>query len=422
MNMANMTMAEKILSQASKNKVSAGEFTVADVDLVFAHDGTALLAIDVMRQEFGLEKIFDPSRVIFVIDHAAPSPAVGMSIVHKVMRAFARKHGIKLYDVGNGICHQIIPENGHVKPGMVVIGADSHTVTHGAFGAFATGVGSTDAAIAMMTGKIWLRVPETLKIIVEGELKPWLMSKDIILHIIGSLGSDGANYLAVEFHGKTITELNVDSRMTLTNMVVEMGAKAGLIPVDAKTIDWLRLRVNNAIKPITPDADAEYVDELHVNVENLEPQVAAPPNVDNVKSISEVEGLEVDQVFIGSCTNGRFEDFFTVAKILKGRRINENTRCIVIPASKHIYTKLLKLGILEVLISAGCVIGPPTCGPCVSAHMGILGPDEVAVSTSNRNFPGRMGDKKGKIYLASPATAAATAVEGKIADPRKYLR
>ena len=419
--MSGQTIAEKILSHAAGKNVSPGEFIIANVDLVFAHDGTALLAIDVMREELKREEIFDKNKVVFIIDHAAPSPAVGMSIVHKTMRAFAKKHGIRIYDVGNGICHQILPENGHIKPGMVVIGADSHTVTHGAFGAFATGVGSTDAAIAMVTGKIWLRVPETLKIVVDGEKKPWIMGKDIILHIIGSLGSDGANYMAVEFHGKVIKELSIDSRMTLTNMVVEMGAKAGLIPVDEKTIEWLKPRVRGELKKIVPDSDAKYYETLHYDITDLEPQVAVPPNIDNVKSISEVEGLEIDQVFIGSCTNGRFEDFYIAAKILKGRKIAPNVRCIAIPASKRVYGEILKSGIANILLEAGCIIGPPTCGPCVGAHMGILGPGEIAVSTSNRNFPGRMGDRTSKVYLVSPATAAASAVKGKLSDPRDFF-
>ncbi len=420
--MAGMTMAEKILSKASNRNLVAGEFTIAPVDLVFAHDGTALLAIEVMRDEFSCEKVFDPSKIVFIIDHAAPSPSVGMSIVHEEMRRFAEKHGIKLYDIGTGICHQIIPEKGHVNTGMIVVGADSHTTTHGAFGAFATGVGSTDATIAMMTGKIWLRVPETLKIVVDGSLPKGVLSKDVILHIIGCLGSDGANYMAVEFHGDTIRELSVESRMTLTNMVVEMGAKTGLVPVDEKTVEWLKNRVKSPIKPVTPDPDAEYVDEFHVEAGKLEPKIAAPHNVDNVKSISEVEGVEVDQVFIGSCTNGRFEDFYVAARILKGRRVNENTRCIAIPASREVYYKLLETGVLEIFLKAGFVVGPPTCGPCVGAHMGVLGPGEVAVSTSNRNFQGRMGDRKSEVYLASPLTAAASAIEGRIADPRKYLR
>ncbi len=414
-------MAEKILTYASGKKVSAGEFTVANVDLVFAHDGTALLAIDVMRNELGKEAIFNKKKVIFIIDHAAPSPAVGMSVVHKVMRAFAKKHEIKIYDVGHGICHQILPEYGHIKPGMLIIGADSHTVTHGAFGAFGTGVGSTDAAIAMVTGKIWLRVPETIKIIIEGKRKPWIMGKDVVLHIIGSLGSDGANYMAIEFHGKVIRELSIDSRMTLTNMVVEIGAKAGLIPVDEKTIEWLKPRVKGEIMKVIPDPNAEYVDELSYDISDLEAQVAVPPNVDNVKPVSEVEGTEINQVFIGSCTNGRFEDFYIVAKILKGKKVSPNVRCIAIPASRSIYRKIIETGLANILIEAGCTIGPPTCGPCVGAHMGILGPGEVAISTSNRNFPGRMGDRTSKVYLASPATAAASAIKGEISDPKEFF-
>jgi 3-isopropylmalate/(R)-2-methylmalate dehydratase large subunit len=417
-----MTVVEKILSRGTGTRVEVGEFTVVNIDLVFAHDGTAPLAIDVIRNEIGHEKIFDPSKVVFVIDHASPSPSVGTSTLHIMMRNFARKHGIKLYDVGSGICHQILPENGRIKPGNIIIGADSHTVTHGAFGAFATGVGSTDAAIAMMTGKLWLRVPETIKVVIEGHPQHGVMSKDIILSIIGDIGSDGANYKAMEFHGEAIGRMSIDSRMAITNMVVEMGAKAGIIPADEVTIDWLRPRTDDILVPVFPDQNAEYVDTYTYDISDLEPMVSIPPNVDNVRTVTEVEGVEVDQVFIGSCTGGRFEDFLYAAKILKGRRVKDGVRCIVSPASREVYSKLIDSGIVNYLIEAGCIIGPPTCGPCVGAHMGILGPNEVAVSTSNRNFYGRMGDRSSKVYLVSPAVAAASAVEGKLADPRRFLR
>jgi len=416
-----LTLAEKILSKALGREASPGEIVVVKVDQVYAHDGTAPLAIQVLLENFGNVNINDPSRVVFIVDHASPSPRVENAKLHMLMRDFARKHGIKLFDVGCGICHQIMVDEGFVKPGMIVVGADSHTTTLGALGAFATGVGSTDIAVAMLTGKIWLKVPESVKVRFEGKIPSYIMGKDIILHVIGCMGADGAIYKAIEFHGKAVKQLSVDDRLTISNMSVEMGAKVGIFPVDAVTLKFYEeLGLN--VKPLTPDPNANYVDEVSFDLSTLEPQVAIPPNVDNVKSISEVEGVEVDQVFIGSCTNGRLSDLEAAAKILKGRRVNRNVRCIVIPASRKVYLQALRRGIIEVLVGAGCTIGPPTCGPCVGAHMGLLGPGEVTVSTSNRNFPGRMGDKSAKVYLASPLVAAASAIEGRICDPRKYLR
>lgn len=415
------TIVEKILARASNRKnVEPGEFIVANVDVVFAHDGTAALAFDAMK-EFGSEKIFDKEKVVLFIDHAAPSPSPAISEIHARMREFSKRHGVKLYDVGNGICHQLVPSEGYVKPGSVIIGADSHTVTHGAFNAFATGVGSTDAAIAMMTGKIWLKVPETVKIELNGELKKGVTSKDLILFLIGNFKADGFNYMAIEYSGSTIERLSVDSRMTITNMGVEMGAKASIMPLNKATEVWLRERVKGNFEPVNPDPQASYFKSYSFEVSNIEPMLAAPPNVDNVVPVSEFEGTEVNQVFIGSCTNGRLEDIELALKIIKGKKIKVE-RCIVIPASKEIYIEALKKGYIEELLKAGCTVGPPTCGPCIGAHMGLLGPGEVAVSTSNRNFPGRMGDRNAKIFLASPLTAAATAIEGKIADPRRYLR
>jgi len=411
------TIVEKILAKASgKERVSAGDFVLADVDVVFAHDGTALLAIESM-QEIGVEKVFDKDKVVFFIDHASPSPSPQISNIHLAMRRFAKKHGIRFYDVGSGICHQVLPEEGYVKPGSVVVGADSHTVTHGAFNAFATGVGSTDAAIAMATGKLWFMVPESVKVTVEGKLGNMVMSKDLVLHVLGEVKADGLTYKSVEYHGECVEDMSVDSRMTLANMAVEMGAKCCPMELNKATDEWLRERVNG-FKPVYADKDATYSDELHVDASKLEPLVAAPSNVDNVKSVREVEGTEVDQVFIGSCTNGRLEDIRVAAKILKGKRVK--TRCIVIPASRRVYREALNAGYIDRLVEAGCVVGFPTCGPCIGAHMGLLGDGEVAVSTSNRNFTGRMGSSSSKIYLASPATAAASALEGKIVDPRKY--
>jgi len=413
------TIAQKILAKAShKEEVNPGDFLVVDVSTIFVHDGTAALVFQAMN-EMGLEKPADSSDFVMCIDHAAPSPAAQMSDIHNEMRRYAERNGVKLYDVGYGICHQIIPSEGRVRPGTVVIGADSHSVTHGAFNAFSTGVGSTDAAIAILTGKIWLMVPETVKMTIEGELRKGVMSKDLILSIVGTVGADGLNYMAIEYHGELLERLSVDSRMTITNMGAEMGAKASLMTVSDKTSEWLRERIQEGINPVFPDEDASYHEQLLFSADEIEPMVAEPPNVDNVRPVSEIGQVEIDQVFIGSCTNGRIEDLEIAAKILRGKR--SKARCIVIPASREVYLQALEKGILETLLRSGCAVGPPTCGPCVGAHMGLLGKGEVAISTGNRNFPGRMGDRDSKIYLASPATAAASAVEGKISDPRKYL-
>ncbi len=415
-----MTLAEKILSNKVGEDVYAGEYIVVDVDLVYAHDGTAPLAIDVLRK-FRIEELSDPSKVVFVIDHAAPAPHAEAAALHIQMREYARSKRIRLFDVGNGISHQILPEKGLVKPGMVILGADSHTVTLGAFGAFATGVGSTDAAIAMARGKIWMRVPESIRVNIEGKLRGWVMAKDVILEIIGKLKSDGANYMSVEFHGSTIRDMSMDSRMALSNMVVEMGGKVGLIPPDKVTLSWLRDRTSGQLQPIIPDNDANYK-EVHVfRAEDIKPNVSAPDNVDRVVPVEDVEGIEINEVFIGSCSGGRFEDFYQALRILRGRRVADRVRCIIAPASREVYSKLLDSGIAKALVEAGCLIGPPTCGPCIGAHMGVMGPNEVVLSTSTRNFPGRMGDPTSEIYLASPLTAAATAVKGKITDPGRFL-
>ncbi len=420
--MTGMTLTEKILSAKVGRRVSPGDFIVVDVDLAYAHDGTAPLAIKVMKENRELYKVYDPSKVVLVIDHVSPPPHVEAAKVHELLRSFAGEFGIKLFDVGEGICHQVIAEHGYVRPGMIVLGADSHTVTLGALSAFATGVGSTDIAVAFALGKAWLKVPEAVKILLEGKLKPWVTSKDVILNIIGSVKADGLTYKAAEFQGSAVKHLSVESRMTISNMCVEAGAKVGLFPTDEVLVSWLSSTGIECGKIMTADSGAEYSDELNFNLSELEPQVAAPPNVDNVKEVTEVEGIEVDQVFIGSCTNGRYEDFLIAAKILEGRRVREGVRCIAIPASRKVFTKLLRNGVLEVLAEAGCFIAHSTCGPCIGAQLGLLGPGEVAISTSNRNFLGRMGHKDSKVYLASPATAAASAVEGKITNPKKYLK
>jgi len=424
MALQDQTLTEAILSAKAGRTVTPGEFVVVDVDLMYAHDGTAPLAMRVMEDHEVLHKVLSPEKAVLVIDHASPPPTVSAATAHRLMRDFARKFNVTLYDVGTGVCHQVIVEAGHVKPGMVVLGADSHTVTLGALSAFATGVGSTDIAVAFATGKAWLKVPEPVKVVLEGPPKPWVMGKDIALTLLGEVGTDGLTYKAAEFQGTALKHISMDSRMTISNMCVEAGAKVGIFPADETLIKWLRAQgINSGVSQalMNPGHNAPYSDELRIDVNRVEPMVAAPPNVDNVRVVNEVEGVEVDQVFIGSCTNGRYEDFAVAAKILKGRRVKAGVRCIAVPASRRVYKELLRSGIIDVLINAGCFVAHSTCGPCIGAHLGLLAPGETAISTSNRNFTGRMGHKDSKVYLASPATAAASAVKGMITDPREFL-
>ncbi|MEM1606949.1 MAG: homoaconitase large subunit [Candidatus Bathyarchaeia archaeon] len=415
------TISEKIFSLASKRDVCAGDIVIANVNAAMAHDGTALLTIEAFK-EMGGKNLWDPSKVALIIDHVAPSSNENFSRVHKVMREFAREYGAALYDAGSGVCHQIMVESGLVYPGSLIVGADSHTCTYGALGAFATGIGSTEMAAVFMSGKLWFRVPETLKIEVNGSLPQMVLPKDVVLSIIGIVGADGATYKAVEYHGTTIREMSIDGRLTLCNMAVEMGAKTGIVEPDNKTLDFLRGLGIEDYAVLKSDEDAEYAGKISLNVSDLEPMIACPHAVDNVKPVKEVEGKEVDQVFLGSCTNGRIEDLRVAAEILKGRKINENVRMIITPASRSIYLQALKEGLIEIFVKAGCIVCNPGCGPCAGAHQGILAKGEVCLSTSNRNFKGRMGSAEAEIYLASPATAAVTALEGKITDPRVLLK
>ncbi|MBO3769672.1 MAG: 3-isopropylmalate dehydratase large subunit [Candidatus Brockarchaeota archaeon] len=417
-------MGETIIQKLFRNRlgrpVKPGEIVVVDIDLAYAHDGTGPLAIDAFN-ELGSSKVYDPSRIRFVIDHASPSPNEGASNLQLKLRKFAKENNIKVYEVGEGICHQVIPENENLKPGMMIVGADSHTVTLGAFSLFATGIGSTDFAEVMTSGKLWFKVPEAMKVSLTGKLKPGVMSKDLILRIIGDVGADGATYMSVEFQGDGVKTLSMASRMTVCNMVVEMGAKNGIFPLDEitlKHVDASGLKDKSIFKP---DENADYAVSLNYKLDELEPVVAAPHNVDNVKPVKELEGLEVNQVFIGSCTNGREEDFEIAARILSKKGVKKGVRCIAIPASRKVFLNLLRNGIIDKLVSAGCTVTHSTCGPCLGVHFGILGSGEVAVSTSNRNFKGRMGNPESSIYLASPATAAASATEGVITDPRKFV-
>jgi len=414
------TIVQKLFRNRLGRPVKPGEIVVVDIDLAYAHDGTGPLAIDAF-QELGSSKVHNPSKIRFVIDHASPSPNEGASNLQIKLRKFANENNIKVYEVGEGICHQVIPENETLRPGMMIVGADSHTVTLGAFSLFATGIGSTDFAEVMTSGKLWFKIPEAMKVSLTGRLSPGVMSKDLILRIIGDVGADGATYMSVEFRGDGVKTLSMASRMTVCNMVVEMGAKNGIFPLDevtAKHVDMSGLRDESVFKP---DENAEYAMNLNYRLDELKPVVAAPHNVDNVKPVKELEGLEVNQVFIGSCTNGREEDFEIAAKILSKKGVKKGVRCIAIPASRKVFLNLLKKGIIDKLVSAGCIVTHSTCGPCLGVHFGILGSGEVAVSTSNRNFRGRMGNPESSIYLASPATAAASAVEGVITDPRKLI-
>lgn len=418
--MTGMTLTHKILARASDQKrVEPNDFIEGRIDLVMIHDLTGPIALDAFAK-LKSPKIWDGSRVVVVLDHLVPANTAEAAGLHKRLREFVETYHIPhFYDVGRGgICHQILPEMGHVKPGEVIIGADSHTCTAGALGAFATGVGSTDVAGAFATGRLWFKVPEVYEVRVEGTLERYVTSKDLFLHIARSLGQEGANYKALEFTGPTISNMSIEGRMTLCNMVVEVGAKSGLVEADARTLEFLKGRTPTPLSSVKGDPDPHYAKTIPINVDPLEPQVARPHTVDNVRPISEVGEVEVDQAFIGSCTNGRIEDLRLAAEVLRGRKVKEGVRLIVLPASQRIYEEALKEGLVEVFVRAGGIFGSPGCGPCMGGHLGILADGEVCVSTTNRNFLGRMGNPKSQVYLASPATVAASAVTGKITDPR----
>jgi len=414
------TIAEKILSRASGQDGYADDIVVAKVDFAFAQDGTAPLTIRAFK-DMGGEKVFDPERVAFVMDHNAPSPSEGVSALHKMMREFAQAQGFKIYEIGDGVCHHVIPEGGNVVPGDLVVGADSHTCTYGALNAFATGVGSTDLAAALITGKIWMRIPRTIKIVIEGALPEGVYSKDIILHIAGKLTADGATYKALEFSGSTIKALSMDARFTISNMAVEVGAKAGLMEADETTLAWVKEHSQKEIHPVSPDPDAKYEKIINIDVSSLTPQVAKPHRVDNVSSVEDVAGTPIHQAVIGTCTNGRLEDLRIAAAILKGRKVHPNVRLIIVPASRRVLVEAMQEGVIQSLVEAGGCVVAPGCGPCVGTHAGIPSDGENVISTANRNFKGRMGNSKAFIYLASPATVAASAIKGSITDPRDFL-
>jgi len=417
-----MNITEKILAKASGKKVvHPGEIVDAKVDMVMVNDLTGPLAVEAFKK-IGVQKVWDNQKAVVVLDHQVPAESVKAAELHKTLRQFARDQKLRIYDVGKGgICHQVMPEKGHVVPGTVIMGADSHTCTYGAFGAFATGIGSTEAAAVLATGKIWLKIPEAIKVNVSGEFQKFVTPKDLILSIIGRMKADGAIYESVEFTGPTIRGMSVAGRMTLCNMSVEMGAKNGIIEPDEATRKFLEGRVKSMpnFEALRSDKDAVYERTVQFNVSKMEPQVACPSSVDNVKPVSEVGNVPVEQAFIGSCTNGRIEDLRLAAQVLKGKMVKEGVRAIVIPASQEVYSQALNEGLLEIFTDAGAMVCGSACGPCLGGHIGLLAAGETCVSTSNRNFIGRMGSTQANVFLASPATVAASAVTGKITNPRK---
>lgn len=414
-----MNITEKILAKSSGSKeVQPGEIIEAQVDLAMSHDGTSPPTINTFEKI--AEKVWDPDKIVIVFDHNIPANNIGSAEFQKITRKFAKTQGIKkLYTHGEGVCHQVLPEKGLIKPGEVVVGADSHTCTYGAFGAFATGLGATDLAMVYATGKTWFMVPETFKIHVNGVLQDYVTAKDLILKIISEIGSFGATYRALEFSGQTIEQMDVSGRMTMCNMAVESGAKNGIMEPNESILNYLNQRNVSSFELFKSDKDSEYEKEFFFEVDELEPQIACPHNVDNVYPISKVEGASINQAFIGSCTNGRLGDLRMAAKVLAGSKVHEDVRLIIVPASKEIYRDALKEGIINTFLEAGAIICNPGCGPCLGAHMGVLGQGEVCISTSNRNFVGRMGDPQSEVYLANPTVVAFSAIAGEIRDPSK---
>ncbi|MCW3983382.1 MAG: 3-isopropylmalate dehydratase large subunit [Candidatus Bathyarchaeota archaeon] len=417
-----MNITEKILAKAAgKKTVHPGEIVDANVDMVMVHDLTGPLAVEAFKK-IGTPKVWDNKKVVVILDHQVPAESVKAAELHKTMRNFAKTQNLTFYEVGRGgICHQVMPENGHVTPGNVIVGADSHTCTYGAFGAFATGIGSTEAAAVMATGKIWFKVPPTIKVNVKGKFQKYVTPKDLILNIIGNLSVDGAIYRAAEFTGPTIKAMSNAGRMTLCNMAVEMGAKNGIIAPDETTAEFLAGRVKKMpnLETLQSDKDAEYERTVEFDVSKMEPQVACPSSVDNVKPVSEVGDVPVDQAFIGSCTNGRLEDLQVAAKVMKGKKVKEGVRALVIPASQEVWKQADQAGLLKIFTDAGAIVCGSACGPCLGGHIGLLAAGETCVATSNRNFIGRMGSTQANVYLASPATVAASALTGKITNPRE---
>ncbi|MDD5339209.1 MAG: 3-isopropylmalate dehydratase large subunit [Dehalococcoidales bacterium] len=418
-----MNLAEKILAAHCGRKVVApGEFINARVDMVLSNDITAPIAINEFRR-LGVSKVFDKSKIVMVADHFVPNKDILSAEQAKQMREFCKEYGIRFYDVGEmGIEHVLLPEQGLVLPGDVVIGADSHTCTYGAVGAFATGMGSTDIAVAMATGDIWMKVPPTIKYVYHGQLGKWVGGKDLILYTIGEIGVDGALYAAMEFTGEAIEELSMDGRFTMANMAIEAGGKAGLFHVDNKTQLYIKSRARQSYLVYESDNDAEYQDVIEYDVTAIEPQVSLPHSPANAKPVTKVGGIKIDQSVIGSCTNGRIEDLRLAAQILKRHKVHQGIRCIILPGTQQVYLDALAEGLIETFVKAGAAVSTPTCGPCLGGHMGVLAEGERCISTTNRNFVGRMGSPKSEVYLANPAVAAASAVTGKITHPDEVMK
>lgn len=419
------TFAEKALAKkAGWESVSPGQIVTVRPDRLLTHDNTADISQKFTR--IGVEKVADPRMNVIVLDHVAPAANETYATNHKIIRAFVAEQGIEaFYDVGEGICHQVLPEQGHAWPGALIVGSDSHTPTAGAFGAFAAGIGRTEAAAVMATGEIWLRVPESIQVVVDGALPHRVMAKDVILHVIGDVGADGATYCSVEFTGEAVREMSVAGRMVLTNMAAEMGAKNAVVVPDATTYAWLEGRVDadeatlrRWTEAVAPDADAEYARVLTYDAGEIVPQVAKPHTVDNVAPVTEVAGTRIDQALVGTCTDGRLEDLRAAVELLRGKRIAESVRLLVLPASREVLLDAISEGLVSDLVEAGATLLNPGCGPCLGAHEGCMAPGEVTISTANRNFKGRMGSKDAEIYLGSPATVAASALTGVITDPR----
>jgi len=418
-----LTLAEKILiAHTDKKKVSPGEFINVRVDLILANDITAPIAIREFRR-IGVDKVFDPKKIVMVADHFVPNKDIASAEQVKLMREFAYEQGIIYFEAGQmGIEHVLLPEQGLVLPGEVVIGADSHTCTYGALSAFATGMGSTDVAAAMATGDIWMKVPPTIKLVYHGDLGEWVGGKDLILFTIGDIGIDGALYSVVEFTGEAIDSLSIDGRFTMANMAIEAGAKTGIFHVNNKVQLYIKSRAKRPYAVYEPDNDAEYSQVVEYDVSSLEPQVALPHSPANTRPVSQVGDIEINQVVIGSCTNGRLEDLRIAAQILKRREVHPRVRCIIIPGSQQVYLDALGERLIEVFIKAGAIVSTPTCGPCLGGHMGVLAAGERCISTTNRNFVGRMGSPQSEVYLANPAVAAASAITGRITSPVEIPR
>ena len=416
-----MTMTQKILAaHAGLDSVVSGQLIMAKLDMVLGNDITSPVAINEFEKA-GFDAVFDKTKISLVMDHFVPNKDIKAAQQARQSRMFADKYDIlNFYDVGEmGIEHALLPEKGLVAAGDCVIGADSHTCTYGGLGAFATGLGSTDVAAGMALGRLWFKVPPTIRVEFEGKMPKWLRGKDLILRLIGDIGVDGALYKALEFGGETLSELDVEARLCISNMAIEAGGKCGLFPSDEKTLAYCRDHNSPDAKLIAPDAGATYERIVRIDVSNMEPQVSCPHLPENTKPVSEVKDVTVNQVVIGSCTNGRISDMRDAAEVLKGRKVAKGVRCIVLPATPTIWRQAMKEGLFDIFTDAGCIVGPPTCGPCLGGHMGILGDGERCIATTNRNFRGRMGSLEAEVYLASPCTAAASAVTGVITSPEK---